>query len=855
MVAKFERTCWLSLRSQSWYVAIPLPNATSRLMMNGPIQQRWCLMHRTPQILLVFLLALLFGSGMEATLLASTPQLNVILPRGIKRGGEHTLKFSGARLKEAEEIFFYDQGVTVLGIEPIDANNINVKVKVDENCRVGEHVAQVRTKNGISDYRSFFVGRLPEMLEKEPNSEMSEAQAIEMNVTVLGVVATEDIDYFKFTGKKGDRVSVEVQALRMGYLFDPAIALLDSNRFEIAVSDDTPLTKQDPFFSVILPEDGEYFISIRESSFRGNGSSQYRMHVGNFPRPAAVYPAGGKLGEKLKLQFIDAANGDEPVRSFEKEVQLPAEEGFRGGIFCEDDHGKSPTPLPFRFADMPNYLEVEPNNTFVAESAPVSLPHAINGIISEPGDYDYHKFTAKKGQAWHVECFARRIGSGLDPVINIYDAKKKHIVGNDDAKRPDCYLRFQAPADGDYYIRVYDHLKRGQPDFVYRIEFSETKPKLELGINRIDRYSQRRQAIAVPQGSRFAVLMNAKRSDFSGEIELLGDNLPSGVNLVAKPMLSNLNLMPVVFEAAEDAPLGGALIDFKGQRKLNETTTVTGGFKNFADFVLGQPNNSVYYGCTVDRLAFAVIEKLPYRLEIVQPKAPMVRGGSKTIKVIAHRDEGFDEQINIQFPFRTPGVGTTYQVVMPKGKSEITYPLNANGAAQIGKFPMYVIGTSNFKGPAWCSSQLAELEIAEPYVTASIARMSIVRGESTQLICKLNQLKPFEGEATAEIIGVPANIVCEPKKTFTKDTKELVFNIQTNEKSPFGKHGGLFCQVVIPLNGEEIVSRAGNALLQINKPKPPPKKPVVAAKKPAAPAKPKSTPPAKTNTPPKPAAK
>jgi hypothetical protein len=782
----------------------------------------------------------------------SSPRLNLITPRGIRIGEEHTLKFAGARLKDAEEVFFYDTGITVVSIEPIDANNINVKVKVAADCRVGEHVAQVRTKNGISDYRSVFVGRLPEVAEAEPNNDLTAAQNIDLNVTVTGIVNTEDIDYFRIEGKKGERISVEVEALRLGYLFDPAIALLDKNRFEIAVSDDTPLTKQDSFFSVILPEDGQYFITIRESSFVGNDLSHYRMHVGNFPRPAAVYPAGGKPGESLELQFIDTFFEGQPVRSVGKQTTLPKTEGFRGGIFYEDSDGISPSPMPFRLVDLNNHLEQEPNNNFT-QTQTVTLPHAINGVISQPGDYDYFKFTAKKGQVWHVECFARRLGSGLDAVLHIFDANKKVLVGNDDSKKADSYIRFQAPADGDYFVRVYDHLRRGQPDFVYRIELTPRKPSLTLDIKRIDRYSQQRQTIAVPQGGRFAVLMNGARQDFVGEVELLGDNLPAGIKMQAKPMHKNLNTMPVVFEVDEQAPLGGALIDFKGQHSLNGVQTLAGSFGNAADFVLGQPNNAVYYHCHVDKLAFAVVEKLPFKLEIVQPTAPMVRNGQKSLKIIAHRDKGFEDQINLQFPFRSPGVGTTYQIVMPKGKSEAYYPLNANSKAQLGKWPMYVIGTSNFKGPAWTSTQLGELEIAEPFVTVEIPRMSIERGQATELICKLNQLIPFEGEAKAEIIGVPANIVVEGPKQFTKDTQELSFSIQTSDKSPIGKHGGLFCRVTVTHAGEPVVSRAGNALLQINKPKPPkvePKPPIAVTPSAAKPA-----PQPKTKSVTKPAAK
>ena len=131
---------------------------------------------------------------------------------------------------------------------------------------------------------------------------------------------------------------------------------------------------------------------------------------------------------------------------------------------------------------------------------------------------------------------------------------------------------------------------------------------------------------------------------------------------------------------------------------------------------------------------------------------------------------------------------------------------------------------------AWTSSQMAEIEVAEPFVKAEIARMSIQRGESTQLVCKFNQLKPFDGEAKVEILGVPANITVEPAKTINKDTKEIAFAIQTNEKSPVGKHGGLFCRLTITHAGEPIVSTAGRAQLQINKPKPIKKKEEVAAK-------------------------
>ena len=151
---------------------------------------------------------------------------------------EHVLTFNGARLKDAQEIFFYDSGFEVAKLEPED-NKVTVHLKVAADCRLGEHVAQVRTGSGVSEYRTFFVGALPAVDEKEPNSEFEAPQKIEQNVTVQGVVTSEDVDYYAIEAKKGQRLSVEIEGMRLGQtLFDPYVAILDSRRFELAAADD-----------------------------------------------------------------------------------------------------------------------------------------------------------------------------------------------------------------------------------------------------------------------------------------------------------------------------------------------------------------------------------------------------------------------------------------------------------------------------------------------------------------------------------------------------------------------------------------------------------------------------------------
>ncbi len=106
-------------------------------------------------------------------------------------------------------------------------------------------------------------------------------------------------------------MSVEVEGMRFGQtLFDPYIAILNDKRFELSAEDDSPLLKQDAATSIVVPEDGKYTIEMRDSGYGGNGNCRYRLHIGNFPRPMSVFPAGGKAGEEtLEVTLIGDANG------------------------------------------------------------------------------------------------------------------------------------------------------------------------------------------------------------------------------------------------------------------------------------------------------------------------------------------------------------------------------------------------------------------------------------------------------------------------------------------------------------------------------------------------------------------
>lgn len=751
---------------------------------------------------IVFALAML-----SSVSFAASPRLTSVTPRGIQRGGEHELTFNGSNLGDAQGIFFYDSGIEVLEVKG-DGNNAKVNVRVAPDCRLGEHVAQVRTASGISDYRTLYIEDLPVVDEVEPNSDFAAPQAISLGHVVNGNIGNEDVDYYVLDAKQGQRISVEIVAMRLSTaLFDPYVAILDEKRFELATNDDTALALQDGFASIIAPADGKYYIEVRESAYAAGNN--YRLHVGTFPRPKVLFPAGGKMGEEIEIRYLGL-----PASELSAKVQLPATKVTDFGLFATDDGGVSPTPNPFRLFEHGNAFEVEPNNE-VAQGTPVELPLAFNGIIETTGDVDCFKFAAKKGQVYEVECYARRVRSGLDPVLNIYFADGRHIAGNDDSRGPDSYIRFTVPEDAEYVVRVNDHLNRGGPDLVYRIEFQAVLPALTLGIPRNERYGQYRQQIFVPKGNRFGTLISASRANFGGDLVLLGENLPAGITMHCDPMAANQNTMPVVFEATADAELNGVLVDFLAKH-ADPNQNISGGFENRADYLIGEPGQSLYRWKDVDRLAVAVVDEIPFRIEIDQPKVPLVRDGSMNLKIVAHKKEGWDEDIDVQIPFRPPGVGAPPSVKIPKGQTEVLIPINANASAEIKNWKVFALGSSQ---GMWASTQLTPLEVTDAYVRFEIQRAACEQGKETLVLCKLNHTTAFDGDAKAELIGMPPKVLIEPM-SFKKDTAELMFKVTTEGDSPIGKHG-LFCQLTIPQNGDAIISRAGNVELQIDAPLPP----------------------------------
>ncbi len=779
-------------------------------------------------------LAACFLSVCSVQLKADQPTITTISPTGFQSGTEVEVVITGARLSDAKELLFYDPGVEVKEFKA-EENKVTAKVKIAADCEPGLHAMRLASETGISNLRYYGVSPLQQIAEKEPNSDFNNPQPVPLNSTVHGIVQTEDVDYYAVDLTEGQKLTVEIEGLRLGTeFFDPFVAILDSNRFEVARSDDAPLLQQDCVCSYKAEKAGRYIVEVRESAFGGNGRCVYRLHVGDFPRPMAITPSGGRPGEKIQARIVDAS-GD----VWTEEIQLPAETGEFNYVAQRD--GKSaPSPNKLRVIDLPNVIESqeEDRSKLIAAEGPT----AFNGVLEKEGDVDWFKIKGKKNQTLNFKVYARKVlRSPLDSWLEIHKSTGGRLAANDDSGGPDSLQAFKFPEDGEYLIAIRDQLNEGSPIHSYRIEVAPGQKGLSLSIDELTRYVS--QTVEVPQGGQMAVLLRARRSGFGGDLGLRIEGGPAGIELVNPKIAANQSYIPMLVKAAPDAQPNAALADLVAET-MPDGAGVKGHLSQRTMLVRGQ-NNRDMWGHTADKLSVAVTKELPFKIELEQPQVPLVRGGSSHYVVKATRNEGYKDVIYLRVLYNPSGCSASGSIRIDGDKTEARIPVTANTQAAIGNYPITVLARAKSRDASvWCATEFINLEVADSFFNFKFDKSVAETGGSGIVAVGVEVKRPPEGEVEFEVVGLPAGVKCEtPKIKMTEGMKQVNFPFTVDPKARIGQFKTVYINARITRPGGTILQTAGRGEIQLTAP--PPAATTVAAK----PAAPKAKPAAPTAKP------
>ena len=825
-----------------------------------------------PRTTLVIALTLALASTLHAQHLAES-----ITPRIGQRGTTVEVAIRGTELTGTKEILFDGTGIRAVSIEPATRlpnpreypgfrmdQEVKCRFEIAPDCAPGEHRFRLRTATQLSHLATFHVTPFPVVDEAEGktgNDTPATAQSVPLDVTILGSINNSgrgDVDLYRVPAKAGERLSVEVDCVRLADVYwggsacDLALRVIDAAGRELAANDEHPLHVQDPLLSLKLPADiGDHvFVEVRRSIFN-RYDAPYALHLGRFERPLAVYPAGGPPGEKLSVTLLGDPLGDRRT-----EIAVPNQSG------TFQPFSDVPSGLPMRSFAGPNVLE---DQAAGGTSVP-HIPAALNGILARPGEVDRFRVKVKKGDRLRLRVYAATLGSPLDPFLNIRkDGESQPEISGDDASgrgladrdiigpRPrsgtcmkdsfDPSILWEPKSDGDYLIEIGANGGEG-PTGVYRIEVMPPPDTVFslLYARDLNTWSENigYTGLAVPQGNRWAVNVSlpvGQGTLFNGDMEIVAPGLPPGVTLgntrisgaeyAARVAASRYGLAdwPVEFIAGPDAKPGGAVITLD-VRSTDPAKKIETGSMQWFPF-LNSNGGDAWRVVKTERFIMAVTDPAPFSIELQAPNVPLVRGGEMAIPVKLTRRAGFDEPID--FVCDNAPVGVTYQPAetLPGDRGESVLHLTADANARLGGGPLSVVAFTRRDnnphanhggaGEIRVSAPIILINVAEPYLALGSEPASVRRGGGIPYRWTVTPKTPFEGEAEVKLLGLPKGVtVHEPLPRITAVAKEVVFQVEATDEALLGPVNNLECEVIVHAAGQEIRQRTGKGILRID---------------------------------------
>jgi hypothetical protein len=778
------------------------------------------------------------GLAQVAPASAASPTIESVIPGVGHRGGEFTVLLTGGRLKGTVELLIYEKGLTCKGLEVVSDNEVKATLVAAPDCRIGAHPFRLRTPGGLSEMKVVHVTPFPVFEEVEPNDSPMQATAIKANTTVSGVIDSGDVDSVVVTLRKGQRLTAEVEAIRLGgEMTDVVLIVIGPDGRPIIHVDDTPTTRQDPFASLVAPVDGPYVLQVRDTAFGGGPNSTYALHVGDFPRPKGIFPPGGEAGKDARLTLLGAV-GDSGFQT----VSLPGDAGPWWDYYPTLGGSMAPTPTAIRVRPYPGVEEADLGET--APPRPDQLkahdwPIAFHGVLAGPGDVDAFAIKARAGEVIQVETFGERIGSPIDSIVEIYDPENDLIGRNDDDACHDSRIVFKAGSDGTYRVEISDKRREGGAAFLYRVEVEQPRPSLGLFLPGPIRKSQARQVIAVPRGNRVTAYIGVRRDGFDAPVQIEASGLPSGVMLDLKDIPAGIYLVPVVIEAAADAPLGSSLVTVKGMANT-PSGTVLGGFQQTVDLIPATGDAS-YQSITVDQLAVVVTEEAPYRVSLSEPKASLARDGAIEVVATVERGKGFEDSIEVSLPYLPPGVEMEGPIVVQPTESKAVFRLFARPDADPVSWRLAaeakpavprrdrremtmalqntIDPTANgggggrrrrapVEGAPHVASRFVPIGLSPSRISGRFDRSAVEQGQSVVVACALEMAMPLKDSMVATLEGLPPRASAKPVEV-KPGVLRVEFPVTVSATTPIGEHDSLLCRLTGEFGGQVVVYQVG----------------------------------------------
>lgn len=466
--------------------------------------------------------------------------LESIFPSGGQVGTEVRVTLSAREggLKGADSVVIDGApGISVSDITVSDRGEMEATFSIAADAEPGRRMVRVKGgATGLTSFRWFFVGPLPEHVEGRDNNSAEAAEQVTLPVVVNGVVnPTLDQDCFQFSAKAGQKPVIAVMShwldaigydrANMGFA-DLSLEVLDATGRVLAQASDT--LGLDPLIHFEVPTDGEYIARVSGMGFKGFPQAVYRLTMGEVPYPVAVVPSGGLRGETLDVQFFgpnvpDGTRQTITVDDAPFAVQYVSLAGDAAGVH----------ELPFIRSDLPgDVISSDAVSRELAKS--VTLPVILDGRFEKPGKDVWCRLSLEKGEQVTLSIMAQRhLRSPVDTAIEIQNAEGERVAFNDDSQLfgsecshdfvPfDSRLEFTAKDAGDYFVRVIEQSGTFGERAIFRLSLFLTEPDFRI--------YQWPDALPIwgPGSTAAFVVETHRMGGLTADVELAIEGLPEG---------------------------------------------------------------------------------------------------------------------------------------------------------------------------------------------------------------------------------------------------------------------------------------------------------------------------------------
>jgi hypothetical protein len=356
-------------------------------------------------------------------------------PRGGLRGTKVKVTLTGIGVGRATAVLLPEPGVsaTILPAKKPEPNRLDVELTIAPDARVGLRAIGVATPLGIPAFQNFAVVAEPEAAEQEPNDRPGQTgeHPTALPATLLGTIDRPgDVDRFRFEARAGQELVFQVVASSMGSKLRPVLTLYDSAGSVVAQAAAGASGAgggMEPVLASTARTGGPLTLEVADADLGGSGAHFYRITAGTIPFVRSVFPMGVERGTTARIE-VDGWNLG-GVREVALPVASTIEPGTIIGVPVVLSGGKGRQPTATRnvvVAEGRQVVERETNDA-TAQAQDLPIPGGVSARIGQDGDVDFYRFQAKKGETVIAEVFGRRLGSAVDSIIEILDARGQPV--------------------------------------------------------------------------------------------------------------------------------------------------------------------------------------------------------------------------------------------------------------------------------------------------------------------------------------------------------------------------------------------------------------------------------------------